>query len=176
MKTTNYNEIIFSSTDLISEIYKGNLNLISNAKIEYNTDIDYLSYVEFVTDNNLEDWPVPKPYFSEIRTLEEFDSHNQRHWYMPDDYKSFDIENYLLNLCRDPKEKERVLEELELFKKYNMISLLIFLKYLVDIMRKNNVLWGVGRGSSVASYCLYLIGIHKINSIKYDLDIKEFLR
>jgi len=34
----------------------------------------------------------------------------------------------------------------------------------------------VGRGSSVASYCLYLLGVHKINSLKFDLDIKEFLK
>ena len=35
---------------------------------------------------------------------------------------------------------------------------------------------GVGRGSSVASYILYLIGVHRIDSIKYNLDWKEFLR
>jgi len=28
----------------------------------------------------------------------------------------------------------------------------------------------------VASYVLYLIGIHKINSIRYELDIKEFFK
>jgi DNA polymerase III alpha subunit len=43
-------------------------------------------------------------------------------------------------------------------------------------MRKHNIVWGVGRGSSVASYVLYLIGVHKINSMYYDLDIEEFLR
>ena len=43
-------------------------------------------------------------------------------------------------------------------------------------MRKNSVLWGLGRGSSVASYVLYLLGVHRINSLYYDLDIKEFLK
>ena len=43
-------------------------------------------------------------------------------------------------------------------------------------MRDNQVIWGVGRGSSVASYVLYLIGIHKIDSMYYDLPINEFLR
>ena len=57
-----------------------------------------------------------------------------------------------------------------------MMDLLRFLKYMVDKFRENTILWGVGRGSSVASYCLYLLGVHKINSLKYDLDIKEFLR
>jgi DNA polymerase III alpha subunit len=36
--------------------------------------------------------------------------------------------------------------------------------------------WGVGRGSSVASYVLFLIGVHRIDSMKYNLDYKEFLR
>jgi DNA polymerase III alpha subunit len=43
-------------------------------------------------------------------------------------------------------------------------------------MRENDIVWGVGRGSSVASYTLYLIGVHKIDSIKYELDINEFLK
>jgi DNA polymerase III alpha subunit len=43
-------------------------------------------------------------------------------------------------------------------------------------MRSNNIVWGVGRGSSVASYVLYLLGVHKVDSIKYGLDIREFLK
>jgi DNA polymerase III alpha subunit len=43
-------------------------------------------------------------------------------------------------------------------------------------MHQNNVVWGVGRGSSVASYVLYLLGVHKIDSLKYNLDIHEFLK
>jgi len=48
--------------------------------------------------------------------------------------------------------------------------------YFVDTLRKHNILWGVGRGSSVSSYILYLIGIHRIDSIKYNLNIGEFLK
>lgn len=176
MKLNLVNDPIFTSKDLIHEIYKGNLDLISKSKIEYNTDIDYLSYIEFVTENNLNDWPVPTPYLGESRSVEDYDSYMQNRWYMPEEYKNFDIEGYIRSLCISTQEKDRVNDELELFKKYNMIPLLQFLKYLVDTMRENNVLWGVGRGSSVASYCLFLLGVHKINSIKYELDITEFLR
>jgi DNA polymerase III alpha subunit len=66
--------------------------------------------------------------------------------------------------------------ELSMFIHHNLIDVLKYLKYLVDTMRSNNVVWGVGRGSSVASYCLYLLDVHKIDSLKYDLDIKEFLK
>jgi DNA polymerase III alpha subunit len=50
------------------------------------------------------------------------------------------------------------------------------MKYIVDTLRKNQIVWGVGRGSSVASYALYLIGVHKIDSVKYDLPIGEFFK
>jgi len=56
------------------------------------------------------------------------------------------------------------------------VKVLQFLIYLVDTARNNNVVLGVGRGSSVASFALYLIGVHKIDSIKYDLDVEDFLR
>jgi len=57
-----------------------------------------------------------------------------------------------------------------------LFDLLRYLKYLVDTMNHNQVIWGVGRGSSVSSYVLYLLGVHRINSMYYDLDVGEFLR
>jgi DNA polymerase III alpha subunit len=41
---------------------------------------------------------------------------------------------------------------------------------------KQKIIWGVGRGSSVASYVLYKLGVHRINSLYYNLDATEFLR
>jgi DNA polymerase III alpha subunit len=82
----------------------------------------------------------------------------------------------LYDLCATDEQKDRVNEELELFIQHGMLDLLFYLKYLVDTMRSNNIVWGVGRGSSVASYVLYLLGVHKVDSIKYGLDIREFLK
>jgi DNA polymerase III alpha subunit len=62
------------------------------------------------------------------------------------------------------------------FSSRDMFMVLRWLKYFVDTMRKNNLIWGVGRGSSVSSYVLFLLEIHKIDSLRYDLDIKEFLK
>jgi DNA polymerase III alpha subunit len=67
-------------------------------------------------------------------------------------------------------------KELLLYQKRDMFVLLQYLKYLVDTMRANNIVWGVGRGSSVASFVLFLLGVHKINSLYYDLPIEEFLK
>ena len=57
-----------------------------------------------------------------------------------------------------------------------MVMVLKTMKYIVDTLRKHDVVWGVGRGSSVASYALYLIGVHKIDSVKYNLPIDEFFK
>jgi DNA polymerase III alpha subunit len=43
-------------------------------------------------------------------------------------------------------------------------------------MQANRMIWGVGRGSSVASNVLYLLGVHRIDSMFYELDSREFLR
>ena len=66
--------------------------------------------------------------------------------------------------------------ELAEFKARNLFPILQLLIYIIDTMRKNNLVWGVGRGSSVASYILYLLGVHKVDSVKYNLNIKEFLK
>lgn len=97
-------------------------------------------------------------------------------WDIPDKYKTLDIHAHLLDLCDNEEEKERVELEYAMFGERDLIPLLQFLVYIVHHMRHNKIVWGVGRGSSVASYCLYLLGVHKVDSIKYDLPIEEFLK
>jgi DNA polymerase III alpha subunit len=97
-------------------------------------------------------------------------------WNFPDKYKQLDIEDYLLSKCSTAGQYQRVADELELFKERDLFDLLKFLVYFMDVVKSNNVIYGVGRGSSVASYCLHLIGVHRVDSLKYNLDIKEFLK
>ena len=108
---------------------------------------------------------------------QEFDSTLQSEWFMPEEYKNLDLWNYFESIV--PKsfpEYARVKLELEEYERRNLFQLLRFLIFLVALMRKENIVWGVGRGSSVASYILYLIGIHKVDSIHFDLDFNEFMR
>lgn len=100
---------------------------------------------------------------------------------IPEKYKNIDVESFVRGLIPDVAKDNaevsaRVDMELSLFKAKNLYPILQLMIYIIDVMRKNNLVWGVGRGSSVASYVLYLIGVHKIDSIKYGLDIKEFLK
>jgi DNA polymerase III alpha subunit len=175
MKINNLSEPSFSSQDLIREIYRGNIDKLVLASVNVD-DIEYIKYVDFIRENSLDDWPLPAPFIERDVSKGDFDQSNQEKWFMPKEYAELDIVGYFYSLCRTQEEEDRVSQELELFVEHNMVDLLKFLKFLVDTMRSNNILWGVGRGSSVASYCLYLLGIHKIDSIKYKLDIREFLR
>jgi DNA polymerase III alpha subunit len=175
MHNDTLGRISFNSKDLIEQIYLGNLDKISNAQVSLE-DLDYRKYLEFLEEKSITDWPIPLPEDRSETDIASFDALNQHSWLMPLGYDGYRLASYLLELCKTAEETARVEMELELFEKYNMIELLCYLKFLVDTMRENNILWGVGRGSSVASYCLYLLGIHKIDSLKYNLDIREFLR
>ena len=107
---------------------------------------------------------------------------------MPDEYKTLDLMDYLYTqVCKELQMAPsdfvsnsskwiRVEQELEEYTQRGLLPLLKYMVYFVSVMKENKVVMGVGRGSSVASYVLYLIGVHKIDSIKYDLDYKEFFR
>lgn len=118
---------------------------------------------------------LPIDYREEV-PVELFDHAQQQTWHMPDEYKQLDIAQHILGLCATDAELQRVGEELLLYQERDLFNLLRYLKYFVDTMRANNVVWGLGRGSSTASYVLYLLGVHKINSLYYDLPIEEFLK
>ena len=163
----------FTTKDIIKLIYEGNGEKLSKILVEQTRDTDlYNEYINKIGNDLL---PLkeyqPLPY-----NEKDFDAVLQSEWFMPDEYKNLDIYRYLEEQCGTPDEVKRVDEEFIEYEKRGLLDLLRFLVYLVKIMRENNIVWGVGRGSSVASYILYLIGIHKITSIQYELDWHEFMR
>jgi len=97
---------------------------------------------------------------------------------IPQKYKDINVEKYVLDLVTNAEEQKRARVEMELamFASRNLFPVLQLMIFIVDEMRKNKIVWGVGRGSSVASYVLYLIGVHKIDSVRYNLPITEFLK
>ena len=109
-------------------------------------------------------------------SVADFDEEMRSKWHMPKKYRELDIAKWLLEQCKHEEEYQRVGKELLLYQKRGQFLLLQYMKYLVDLMRENNIVWGVGRGSSVSSFVLFLIGIHRINSIYYGLDVEEFLK
>lgn len=103
---------------------------------------------------------------------------------LPIEYQNVDIETKIATLAiADAKGKsdgEKRLttakDELQWFIEHDKLSILRTLFYVVEQLTAKQVPWGVGRGSSVNSYILYLLGVHDIDPIRYNLNWHEFIR
>ena len=168
--TNQYGEPIVNCNDLIELAYQG----YDVSKVKVNDD-RVEKYNNIIEELAL-DWPSLQKLTDIDITVEDYDRALQSDWYMPDEYKQMNVEDHIRSLAKTQEEKIRVEEELVLYRKYNVLNVLKFLVYLIETMRDNNIVWGVGRGSSVSSYVLYLLGVHKVDSIKYGLDITDFLK
>ena len=167
MKTDQYGQIIYNESDLVNMIMRD--VKINGVMVEPGVSLETASA-------HLEQVPELVEVMFTDMTVKEFDQIKQNSWHMPDEYKNMDIAEYILSLCDSDARLQRCGQELLLFQERNLFDLLRYLKYLVDTLRASNMIWGVGRGSSVASYVLYLLGVHRIDSMFYDLDAREFLR
>lgn len=183
MKTDELGIPRFSNRDLIDMIYSGHADKVHVVLCDSSDDVD-----KFNTAMEEQGMTPLQKYIPLDVDQKTFDGVCQSEWFMPDEYKALAIGEWLFAKVIEEKQNlgvdfiynspewMRVEEELEAFKERSMFDLLRYMIYLVDFMRENNIVWGVGRGSSVASYVLYLIGVHRINSIQYGLDWREFLR
>ena len=169
MLTDKYGQKIYTEQDLC-DIYLTNpditlKNVLVSDKVTFDRDL----YVEHIPG-------LIHHIINEDMTIEEFDAKCQNNYFIPPEYANLDIAKFVLDQCQSEAELQRAGAELLLYQERDMFMLLRYLKYLVDTMRANNIVWGVGRGSSVSSFVLFLIGVHKINSLYYDLPIDEFLK
>jgi len=163
---------IYSKSDILDIIYQGKLDVLNTILV----DIEDAEFDKFNLAAREAGATELKKYYPLDISIEEFDQSLQKNWLMPDEYKNMDIAKWVLDKCSTQDQLQRVGAELLEFQRRDMMPLLKWMKYFVDTCRANKVVWGVGRGSSVASYVLYLIGVHRIDSMKYNLDWQEFLR
>jgi hypothetical protein len=173
MKTSKFSEIVLDEDDLCDFVMRGE-NVTDINRVVVDPSVDLQRLISNIEDpHTLLAWTYPE---NRDISVEEFDRERQRRWFMPEEYRNVDIAQHVLDLCSTSEQLQRVGEELLLFQEHGLFDLLRYLRYLVDVMRDNQIIWGVGRGSSVASYVLYLLGVHRVDSMFYDLDPKEFLR
>lgn len=151
--------INYSENDIIEGVLRHGPEILDRISVNPETVKRYLETLDIEKLN----YPVPQS------------SVDKDHWFMPSQYREMDIESFLIDLCPNAN-RDRLDLELKEYKRRNLILLLKQMKYIVDTLRSNNVVWGVGRGSSVASYVLFLLGVHKIDSVKYNLPIEEFFK
>lgn len=107
---------------------------------------------------------------------------------LPESIKNIDLEKYFVRKLKympefknsDTQQKEkmlgRVFEELDLYSEKGLLDVLRTAIHIVTMLENENEIWGPGRGSACCSYLLFLIGLHDVDSIKFDLNISEFLR
>jgi DNA polymerase III alpha subunit len=108
-------------------------------------------------------------------------------WKIPAKYQSFDLDKELHELLIDfvtvnsrltseqrNAYKNRLMDEIKEVKIRGMEMMLRTLWYVLDTLREKNIVWGVGRGSSCASLILFLMGLHKVDPIKYNIPLTEF--
>ena len=168
-KINDHGDVIFSEEDVIDLLYS-----------DPNFDISKLYFYEIEKySQSLKELGIDLPDINKAPKRikpAQFDKENCDNWHMPEKYYKINVLQWLLDKCQNDEEKMRVQTEYDLFEKKNFVRVLQFLIYFIDTLRANNIVWGVGRGSSVASFCLFLIGVHKINPLLYNLDIGEFLR
>lgn len=171
MKIDSYGRVSITEQEAFDALYTGKIKNLAGVTVDGNIEkynhaisvnADPIPFLEPEEDLNFVDQKF-------------FDESNQCNWFMPDNYCP-DLIETLYSLCSTEEQRTRVDQELKLFIEHNMFDLLFYLKFLVDTLKKNKIVWGVGRGSSVASYVLFLLGVHKVDSIKYNLDIHEFLK
>lgn len=171
MKVNMYGQAILSSDQLRELLLQGknigHLNVVR--------DDDILLYDKF-QDSLLKQKTVFLDAPEEVLSFDDFHTLKSDEWIFPTEYQQIDVYAWLIDKCKTQEEIARVNEEYELYKERDLIMLLRLFIFLVDYMRKNKFIWGVGRGSSVSSYILYLIGVHKVDSLKYNFDIKDYLK
>lgn len=71
--------------------------------------------------------------------------------------------------------KARLLHELDIIKKVEVASYLLVIREITEFARDAKIQMSFGRGSSAGSLVAYLLGITKIDPIKYGLLFERFL-
>ena len=166
-----YGQAILTSDNLKELLLQG--KNISHLNVVFDEEIELFEKYQ------TELLPTPVTFLGapeETLTFDEFHSKCAEEWIFPVVYQQIDVKTWLLDKCKTQQQIDRVEEEYKLYEERDLIMLLRLFIFLIDYMRRNKFVWGVGRGSSVSSYILFLIGVHRVDSLKYGFDIRDYLK
>lgn len=164
--------------------YDGDISINEDTLLEYissGIDVKEHVYVDEITEN-IKKYNSLLPECSRLTIKTELKPFDLS-LVIPEKYKYMSVRSYIYKKLLKSYETDeyieqyisRVDDEYMLYKKHGLINFLRILIYISDVMKDKDIVHGVGRGSCVASFILYIIGIHRVNSVYYDLDITEFL-
>jgi len=130
--------------------------------------------------------------FSELKLplygvrLPEFSIENRlkKHHGLKEDASNYD---FILQVCRAnfkklniPKEQyskysDRVKYEFETIKELGFLDYIVLVWSVINYCNENSIPVGLGRGSAAGSLILYLLGVTKVDPIKYELYFERFI-
>lgn len=118
--------------------------------------------------NSLSDYEIPVA--KEIQFTPDFT------WKIPEEYLKLDLDSMILEKARalGSSYESRAQQELIEIQKRNLGSLFRTLVYVIDTLKDTKTLWGVGRGSSCASLVLFILGLHKVDPVRFNIPLEEF--
>ncbi|WP_342252503.1 exodeoxyribonuclease VII large subunit [Spiroplasma endosymbiont of Amphibalanus improvisus] len=163
-------KIDFQSINILKKNQNDALNLFRAQNINNNFNVSFEEFdtnetniVKFISNINL---VIKKFNFTELE-MKFLDSHKNIKDKCYQSLNDLNINNY--------KYKERLDYELSVINKMNFNNYFLVIWNYIDFAKKNNILFGPGRGSAAGSLVSYLLGITKIDPIKYDLLFERFL-
>lgn len=107
-------------------------------------------------------------------------------WILPQKYLTIDLWDHIISVfgerLKDLEYNDAELHEAtcrieaELLEVHarGMTEFMKTIIYVLDVFRAKNVIWGVGRGSSCASYILFILGLHVVDCVKFAVPMEEF--
>lgn len=101
-------------------------------------------------------------------------------WNIPQSYLDLDWIEYCGKRLEDggfgPSYERRFLEEVDLAIERGMDDFIRTIIYVVETAKENRIVLGVGRGSACASLIMYLIGVHRVDPVEYEIPVSEFFK
>ncbi len=128
------------------------------------------------------------PPEDQLRLVQDEEVELDLSWQLPEPYRSMDLDTVVLNaylerrdsgeLDHGPKYQDAAFErmgaELEEVRARGLTEFMRTVLYVLARMREEGVVWGVGRGSSGASYILFLLGLHVVDCVLLEVPMEEF--
>ena len=113
---------------------------------------------------------------NKITKYEENETSVDLSYNIPKKYLEMDLDEKIQKIIEEESEigQIRIQNEYLEFKRRNLESFLKTIIYIIDEFKNNNVVYGIGRGSSCASYLLFKLGLHSVDCLKYNIPMHEF--
>lgn len=137
---------------------------------DYTTDSDFLARINFIVDNCNVTFPKKELKLASFCESEE------------KNYELF-IEKIKQGLAKHKKAllpyktavNDRINYECSVIKKLGFVNYFLIISDMIEYADNNGISIGPGRGSAAGSLISYLLGITKINPLKYNLLFERFL-